>query len=103
MKVNRSSKKFQVTEDIISLSLFKAQAAKILHKLHESGRPRVITQNGKASAVVINTEEFDRLQESEEFIAGVEEGRVDAKAGRVLADEELEEQLDQHLGKLRCN
>ncbi len=92
---------FQVTEDIITLSLFKVQASKVLHSLHETGRSVVITQNGKPSAVVMTPEEFDRLREREVFMTAVDEGRADAKAGRVVGTKTLEQELDKKFGKLK--
>ncbi len=91
----------QVTEDIIPLSLFKTQASKVLHALHETGRSVVITQNGKPSAVVITPEEFDRLREREDFMTAVDEGRADAKAGRVMGTKALEQALDKRFGKVK--
>lgn len=98
MKVFKK-KSMQVTEDIMPLSQFKVQASKVLNSLHETGRSVVITQNGKPSAVVITPEEFDRLREREEFVAAVEEGRADAKAGRTTGTPELEKHFDRRYGK----
>lgn len=94
-------KPMQVTEDIIPLSQFKVQASKVLNSLHETGRSVVITQNGKPSAVVVTPEEFDRLREREDFVAAVEEGRADLKAGRVAATKDLEKTLDRRFGKVK--
>ena len=94
-------KEMQITEDIIPLSQFKTQASKVLHSLHETGRSVVITQNGRPSAVVITTEEFDRLRERENFMAAVDEGRADTKAGRVVQTKALEQELDKRFGKLK--
>ena len=94
-------KEMQITEDIIPLSQFKTQASKVLHSLHETGRSVVITQNGRPSAVVITTEEFDRLRERENFMAAVDEGRADTNAGRVVLTKALEQELDKRFGKLK--
>ena len=91
----------QVTEDIISLSQFKTQASKVLRSLHETGRSVVIVQNGKPSAVVMTTEEFDRLRERENFMAAVDEGRADARAGKIKQTKALEQELDKRFGKMK--
>lgn len=52
-----------VSEDIIPLGEFKSKAAKVLKQLHETGRPIVVTQNGRPAAVLLTPEEFDRLSE----------------------------------------
>jgi prevent-host-death family protein len=60
-------KPLYISEDIIPLGEFKTQAAKIIRQLHETGRPVVITQNGRPSAVLLTPEEFDRLIERDYF------------------------------------
>ncbi|WP_163998258.1 type II toxin-antitoxin system Phd/YefM family antitoxin [Pyxidicoccus caerfyrddinensis] len=79
----------RVSEDIVPISDFKAQASEWLRKLGESGQPLVITQNGKPAGVLLSPESFDELTEKIRFIASVEEGLDDAKAGRVHRHSEV--------------
>jgi prevent-host-death family protein len=53
--------KVDVAEDLVPIGEFKTHASRLLRKLHETGRPLVITQNGKASAVVLTPDEFEQL------------------------------------------
>ena len=53
--------KVDVAEDLIPVGEFKTHASRLLRRLHETGRPLVITQNGKASAVVLTPEDFEHL------------------------------------------
>jgi prevent-host-death family protein len=53
--------KVDIAEDLVPIGEFKTHASQLLRKLHETGRPLVITQNGKASAVVLTPEEFEQL------------------------------------------
>ncbi len=89
-----------VAEDILPIGEFKTHAAQFLRKLHEHGRPLVITQNGKPAAVLITPEEFDHLREHHRFLAAFRQGLADADAGRVLEDADLERELDAELGPL---
>jgi prevent-host-death family protein len=73
----------RVSEDIVPVSDFKAQASDWLKRVSETGQPVVITQNGKAAGVLLSPAEFDRLTERARFVAAVSEGLADAKAGRV--------------------
>jgi toxin ParE1/3/4 len=59
----------RVSEDIMSVSDFKAQAAECLRRIVETDQPLVITQNGKAAGVLLSPREFDRLSERARFIA----------------------------------
>lgn len=53
----------------------------------------MITQNGKPAAVLLSPEEFDRLTERDRFMAAVRHGLADVEAGRVVDDEDLEDDL----------
>lgn len=73
----------RVSEDIVPVSDFKAQASDWLKRAAKSGQPVVITQNGKAAGVLLSPAEFDRLTEQARFVAAVQEGLDDTAAGRV--------------------
>ena len=80
----------QVSEDIIPLGEFRTHTARVLRDMREQRRPVVITQNGRAAAVLLSPEEFDRLSERARFVAAVSEGLADVEAGRIVEDEALE-------------
>jgi len=82
-------KPINISRNIISLSDFKSRASKMLNEVQSSHRPIVITQNGKAAAVLLAPADFDALTERARFIDAVEAGLADVQEGRVLADEEL--------------
>lgn len=83
----------RVSEDIVPVSEFKAQAAECLRRIAETGQPLVITQNGKAAAVVLSPGEFDRLTERARFVSSVREGLADADAGRLTDHEQVVSQM----------
>ncbi len=91
-------KPIQITDDIIPLAQFKAQASQFLLQLHREHRPMVITQNGRAAAVLLAPQDFDHLNERERFLAAVREGLADEEAGRLIDDNELTTQLDEEFG-----
>jgi PHD/YefM family antitoxin component YafN of YafNO toxin-antitoxin module len=61
-------------------------------------RPLVLTQNGKAAAVMLSPEDFDRLTTQARFVAAVQDGLGDLDAGRVLSDDDLGRRLDARFG-----
>ncbi len=79
----------RISEDIVPVSDFKAQAADLLRRVSETDQPLVITQNGKAAGVLLSPAQFDRLTEASRFVAAVEEGIADADAGRLRDHEEV--------------
>jgi len=83
-------KQLNISQDIISLSDFKNKASKMLHNVQTSHRPLVITQNGKAAAVLISPSDFDLLTEQASFVDAVNRGLSDVENGRILPDEDLD-------------
>ena len=82
-------KAVRISEDIVPVSDFKAQAAELLKRVAETGQPLVITQNGKAAGVLLSPAEFDRLSERASFVSAVEEGLADANANRTRSHAEV--------------
>jgi len=60
------------TEDILPVTDFRNNAADILTQLAQSGRPILLTQRGRASAVLLDVHEYqrmcDRLNELERLL-----------------------------------
>lgn len=83
----------RISEDIVPVSDFKAQAADWLKRLGKTGQPLVITQNGKAAGVLLSPAHFDLLTERSRFIAAVDEGLADSKAGRVHSQDTVLEHI----------
>lgn len=75
----------RISEDIVPVSDFKAQAADWLKRVTDTGQPVVITQNGKAAGVLISPSEFDRLCERAGLLDAIDAGLADEKAGRVVS------------------
>jgi prevent-host-death family protein len=76
----------QLTRDIDSLSNFKRDTSKFVEQMKETGRPVVLTINGKAELVVQDAESYQRLLNLAERIESLESLRQsldDADAGRV--------------------
>jgi prevent-host-death family protein len=85
----------RVSESIVPVSDFKAQASEWLRRIEVSGQPLVITQHGKAAGVLLSPQAFDRLMAQAHFIAAVEEGLADAEAGRVHSHAEVVAEMKQ--------
>jgi prevent-host-death family protein len=86
-------KPINISENIVSLSDFKNKASRMLHEIQSSHRPFVITQNGKAAAVLISPSDFDFLTEQARFVDAVQKGLTDVQNGLVLSDEDLDKGL----------
>lgn len=89
-----------VAEDIVPIGELKTHLSERIRGLRGRRRPLVVTQNGKAAAVLLSPEEFDRLTAQARFIAAVQDGLDDQQAGRVISHEELGRRLDARFGAL---
>jgi PHD/YefM family antitoxin component YafN of YafNO toxin-antitoxin module len=72
-------------EDIHSLSDFQRNTKEHVTRLKETGKPTVLTVNGKAELVVLAAASFQELAdkvERAEAIEGIRRGLGEAKAGR---------------------
>jgi len=84
----------KVSKNIIPVSEFKAHAAKWLRHINETGEPLVLTQNGKAAAVLVAPESYDDANDRDRFVAAVREGLADADAGRTHPHDEVAAEFD---------
>ena len=95
--------KLKISEDIVPVSDFKAQASEWLRRIAGSGHPLVITQNGKPAGVLLSPTAFDELSERQEFLAAVQEGMADEKAGRVHSTEEVFDTIKKRISGLEAD
>ena len=86
-------KPINISRNIVSLSDFKNKASRMLNEVKRSHRPLVITQNGKAAAVLISPSDFDLLTEQARFVDAVQRGLTDVQNGRVISDEDFDKEL----------
>lgn len=86
-------KPMRVSDGIVPIGEFKAQAARWLRRLADKNQAVVITQNGRPAAVLISPADFDRLQERQRFLESVAAGVDDAEGGRIMDTRELSRKL----------
>jgi len=98
---NSSTRALQVAEDIVPIGELKAHLSEKIRDLRGRRRPLVVTQNGKAAAVLLAPEEFDRLTTQAHFVAAVQEGLADLDAGRIVRDKDVGRRLDARFGPLK--
>ena len=85
-----------ITKDIQPMTTFRNNSAEILRHLKQTGRPVVLTVNGKAAAVVQDAEAYQRLLDlAAEASAeeGIRQGLVDVAAGRERDAKEVFDEL----------
>lgn len=90
-----------ISRDIHSLSSFKRNTLEFLQQLKQTGKPVVLTVNGKAELVVQDAESYQKLLdalERLETIAGIKQGLEDVEAGRTTTLNDFEQEMRQKHG-----
>jgi prevent-host-death family protein len=70
-----------VTQDIRSMTTFKRNSSGLMKLMKKTGRPLVLTVNGKAEAVVIDAAAYREVGEQLDTIASIRRGLAQAKKG----------------------
>lgn len=94
--------KIRVSEDIVPISDFKAQASEWLRRIAGSGHPLVITQNGKPAGVLLSPAAFDELAERQLFLAAVQEGMADEQTGHSHTTEEVFDAVEKRIAAIEA-
>jgi len=73
-----------ITKDIRPLTEFKRDTSRFVDRLRETGRPSVLTVNGKPSLVVMDAAAWQAMQDRidhAETVPGIREGLAQARHG----------------------
>jgi len=76
--------RINLAQDIHSLTDFKRNTGGLVEQIRETGRPLVLTINGKAELVVCDAAGYQHLVDRVEAIEGIRRGLDQARAGRTL-------------------
>ena len=69
---------FKANEDILPLSEFRSNLAGYITQTRETGRPIIVTQNGRTAGVFVNASTWDEIQEKLEKMEAYEGARPTA-------------------------
>lgn len=72
-----------VVNDIKSISELKKQTREVFQQLHRTGRPVIVTVNGRPDVVLLDAAVFERKLKALNLAELLAEGEADIKAGRV--------------------
>jgi prevent-host-death family protein len=71
-----------LTDDVKTVSEVKQNLRAVLGQIKETGRPVVVTVNGKPDAVLIDVETYERKLRSLNLVGLLAEGERDVQGGR---------------------
>lgn len=87
-------KKPTLSDDLVPVNEFRANMASYIKRVSESRTPLVLTQHGKATAVLVDPATLDELEEGRQVVRNVMRGLEDAAAGRVISSDDLFAELE---------
>jgi prevent-host-death family protein len=91
------------TRGIEPVTVLKTRSAELIRRARETRQPVVITQNGKASAVLQDVESYDRQRRALALLKLVVQGDQAYQRGEVLSDDEADRHFRSRLASLRSD
>ncbi|HEY7373365.1 MAG TPA: type II toxin-antitoxin system Phd/YefM family antitoxin [Polyangia bacterium] len=84
---------------IVPVSDLRDDAANVLDRVKKSREPVVITQRGRAAAVLLSIEEYERSEHERELLRLLAQGEKEVAAGKGHDLEDVLREADQILAK----
>ena len=95
--------KMNLKEDIKPISYIKTNAADMLKRVNETHNPLIITQNGEAKAVLLDTESYQSMVNSIGILKLLSESEKDIEKGNVLAQSSVFEEIEAKINNLNAD
>src|SRR5947207_8556367 len=83
-----------VTQDIHSLTTFKRNSAGLMKRMKKTGRPLVLTVNGKAEAVLLDAAAYQQVAGQLDTVASIRRGLQEAERGIGRTADEVFQDLE---------
>jgi prevent-host-death family protein len=95
-----------IARDLVPVNEFRANMASWMQHLEESGRPVVLTQRGRAAAVLVDPGMLDEMEEARDTVRRVLTGLEEVERGELHEDEDVwnavEDVIARHEGRSRA-
>ena len=89
------------SEAIEPVTTLKTKSAELIRRAKESGQPIIITQNGKATAVLVDVVSFERQREALLLLRYVAVGGNEIANGKGVRHKEALRRFERKLKELR--
>ena len=89
------------SRDIEPVTSLKASPAELISRARERRAPIVITQHGRATAVLQDIESYERQRRTLLMLKLVAQGEADFAAGRTVSDAEARRRLRKRFARRR--
>ena len=75
------------------VSTLKTRSAELIRQAQESGEPVVITQNGRATAVLVDIQTYEREREALRLLRLLAQGEAEIRQGKGLEEGDVRARL----------
>lgn len=90
-----------IKEDIKPISYIKTNAADMLKRVNDTHHPMIITQNGEAKAVLLDTETYQSMINSIGILKIMSQSEIDIEKEQVKDQDQLFKEIDNTLNELK--
>ena len=91
--------KIQLDQDIQPLSEFRSRVAFYFDKVKKTGRPLIITQNGKSSAVLLDVSEYQSMVDKIEVLEDIRSAELQIDQGSGISHKEIKKKYSKKVNK----
>jgi antitoxin YefM len=85
--------RLKIDQDIKPLSEVRTGIANFIRQVHNTKRPLIITQHGKGVAVLLDAQEYERMQEKLELLTDVQISINQIENGQGIDHEDAKEEV----------
>ena len=86
-----------IEEDIQPVTYFKNHSAEVLAQINRTRRPMVITQNGKARAVLQDRKSYEEMRRALGLMKLIAQGEQEVEQGKLVAQDDLFTRIEKKL------
>lgn len=84
------------------VTVLKTRSAELIRRARESGQPVIITQNGRATAVLQDVESFQRQRHALLLLKAMVQGDQAYREGHAVSHSEAQRRIAETLTRLRA-
>ena len=88
-------------DDIRPISYIKTHAADMLKRVNDTHNPIIITQNGEAKAVLLDTESYQSMKNSMGILKVLSQSEKDIDKNEIYTQENVFSELNEKLSELK--
>ena len=85
--------KLKPTRDIQPVTEFRANAARFIEQVRQTGAPMILTQHGRSAAVLLDLESYESLLDELALLRDVRQAEDQVAAGKGLSHAAVTKQL----------